>query len=58
MIFSVCFRLQANFYMQHFSTIQQRNGYETKMGSGALPGKMLLVMIIDKNKIDAYFSSG
>ncbi len=24
-------------------------------GSGALPGKMLLVRIIENNKIDAYF---
>ena len=28
------------------------------MGSGALYGKMLLVGIIENNKIDAYFMSG
>ncbi len=28
-----------------------------KIGSGALPGKMLLVRIIENNKIDAYFKS-
>ena len=27
-------------------------------GSGALPGKMLLVRIIENNKIEAYFRSG
>ena len=26
-----------------------------KFGSGALPGKMLLVRIIEDNKVDAYF---
>ena len=31
--------------------------YET-FGSGALPDKMLLVSIIENNKIDAYFRSG
>ena len=30
----------------------------TKIGSGALPGKMLLVRIIENNKIDAYFRLG
>ena len=29
------------------------NNYE--IGSGALPGKILLVRIIEDNKIDAYF---
>ncbi len=28
------------------------------LGSGALPGKMFLVRIIEHNKIDAYFRSG
>ncbi len=28
------------------------------MRYGALPGKMLLVKIIENNKIDAYFRSG
>ncbi len=28
------------------------------IGSGALSGKMLLVRIIENNKIDAYFRSG
>ena len=28
------------------------------MGSGALSGKMLLVRIIESNKIDAYFKVG
>ncbi len=28
------------------------------LGSGALPGKMLLVRIIENNKIYAYFTSG
>ncbi len=28
------------------------------LGSGALSGKMLLVRIIENNKIDAYFRSG
>ena len=28
------------------------------LGSGALPGKMLLVRIIENNKIYAYFRSG
>ncbi len=27
-------------------------------GSGALPGKMLLVRIIENNEFDAYFRSG
>ena len=27
-------------------------------GSGALPGKILLIRIIEKNRIDAYFRSG
>ncbi len=30
----------------------------TENGSGALSGKMLLVRIIENNKIDAYFRSG
>ena len=29
-----------------------------KIGSGELPGKMLLVRIIENNEINAYFSSG
>ena len=29
-----------------------------RLGTGALPGKMLLVRIIENNKIDAYFRSG
>ncbi len=28
------------------------------MGSGALSGKMLLIMIVENNKIDAYFRAG
>ena len=28
------------------------------MGSGALSGKMLLVRIVENNKIDAYFREG
>ena len=28
------------------------------MGSGALSGKMLLVRIVENNKIDAYFRAG
>ncbi len=29
-----------------------------KRGSGALSGKMLLVRIVENNKIDAYFRAG
>ncbi len=29
-----------------------------KIGSGALPGKMLLVRNVENNKIGAYFKSG
>ena len=32
--------------------------YITNIGSGALPSKMLLVRIIEINKIDAYFMLG
>ena len=32
--------------------------YTYFFGSGVLPGKMLLVRIIENNKIDAYFRSG
>ena len=30
----------------------------SRFGSGALPGKMLLVRIIENNKIDVYFWTG
>ncbi len=30
----------------------------TKIGSGALSGKVLLVRIIENNEIEAYFRSG
>ena len=36
----------------------EKNISLTKIGSGALPGKMLLVRIIENNKIAAYFRSG
>ena len=29
-----------------------------RFGSGALPGKIMLVWIIEYNKTDAYFNSG
>ena len=32
--------------------------FHKKFGSGALSDKMLLVRIIENNKIDAYFMSG
>ena len=33
--------------------------YQTKkIGSGALPGKMLLIRIIENNKTDTYFNAG
>ncbi len=32
--------------------------YKTYIGSGALSGKMLIVSIIENNKIDAYFRTG
>ncbi len=39
-------------------SIHKNNDEIKKFGSGALPGKMLLVRIIENNKIDAYFRSG
>ena len=34
------------------------NTIDSIFGSGALPGKMLLVRIFENNRIDAYFRSG
>ena len=32
--------------------------YQSNIGSGALTGKMLLVRIVENNKIGAYFRAG
>ena len=41
-----------------FSLNIRKLATETLFGSGSLPGKMLLVMIVESNKIDAYFRAG
>ncbi len=40
------------------TTFHWRKVSSKLVGSGALPGKMLLVRIIENNKIDSYFRAG
>ncbi len=42
--------------INHLQIIKQKEG--NYLGFGALSGKMLLLRIVENNKIDAYFKAG
>ncbi len=45
--------------MHQFNDIfENKFGYVNIFGSGALSGKMLLVRILENNKVNAYFKAG
>ncbi len=57
-LFRIAFLLTFKYVFTYFFRLKTFKLCNIMLGSGALPGKMLLVRIIENNIIDAYFRSG